>query len=433
MIMNVEKMKKCKWCGELIPEEAQKCLYCMGWQFSESRTDSFRTTENHTNLLDKQSRKGVFHHYFWTVDIKKIFHLGRACNRKEYWFGLLVWLFISLLPLSVLLFDYGIKGDIRAWSLVIWIVWIAFSILCHLSLAIRRLRDINKRIWWLPFLLLVPPIGNIILVIWFCKPSNRNNEFAKFNIWDTLMLLLITGIFTGACISSCNRDEENRRYSPSQKYEYTDELESAESENDEEKIYAEKSVEEAENKYKEFTVFLETAQAAALKKYNRLKANSSDDDYETFCKLRELKSFYNINFSAIFEELRSAKEYIHNTNYKTATKLAKSVERSIQINRGDIKKKILELNLNVEENTSQNSNSQSSSSSQSSSPEYGTRDVWVDCIECHGSGKCKYCQGSGKCWYGNSYEDCVTCHGSTNCQICYGTRGHYEKQMYQIR
>lgn len=72
-------------------------------------------------------------------------------------------------------------------------------------------------------------------------------------------------------------------------------------------------------------------------------------------------------------------------------------------------------------------------SSEYSGPEYATRDVWVDCMECHGTGKCKYCQGTGKCWYGNSYEDCVTCHGSTNCQICYGTRGHYEKQTYQIR
>lgn len=82
---------------------------------------------------------------------------------------------------------------------------------------------------------------------------------------------------------------------------------------------------------------------------------------------------------------------------------------------------------------------ESSNSSSSYSPQYGYRDVWVDCITCHGSGKCRACDGKG--WYittraDGSYNDmvnCNICYGSGNCTFCYGQKGHYEKQHYQIR
>lgn len=79
------------------------------------------------------------------------------------------------------------------------------------------------------------------------------------------------------------------------------------------------------------------------------------------------------------------------------------------------------------------------SSSSSYTPEYGTRDIWVNCINCNGSGYCPSCHGKGQCvstWSDGSYNDtyqCPVCMGSGRCQQCYGTRGHYEKQIYQIK
>ena len=94
--------------------------------------------------------------------------------------------------------------------------------------------------------------------------------------------------------------------------------------------------------------------------------------------------------------------------------------------------------------TTQTSSSQSkasSSNSQSNSytPEYGLRDVWVQCWVCHGSGKCSHCNGNGQYvstrYDGsfNSLDKCQPCYGSGRCQMCNGTGGHYEKQSYQIR
>lgn len=72
-------------------------------------------------------------------------------------------------------------------------------------------------------------------------------------------------------------------------------------------------------------------------------------------------------------------------------------------------------------------------------PEYGVRDVWVNCFDCHGTGQCTYCKGTGWCIstngrgeYNSTYK-CTICHGSGRCTYCYGSGGHYEKQQYQIR
>lgn len=77
--------------------------------------------------------------------------------------------------------------------------------------------------------------------------------------------------------------------------------------------------------------------------------------------------------------------------------------------------------------------------SSSYAPEYSTRDIWVPCMNCNGSGHCPSCHGKGQnvsTWSDGSYNDtykCPVCMGSGRCQQCYGTRGHYEKQVYQIK
>lgn len=72
-------------------------------------------------------------------------------------------------------------------------------------------------------------------------------------------------------------------------------------------------------------------------------------------------------------------------------------------------------------------------------PEYETRQEWVDCYLCHGTGRCASCNGDG--WaistrsdgsYNSTYK-CPVCHESGTCQACYGNRGHYELRTYRVR
>lgn len=94
---------------------------------------------------------------------------GRA-SRSEFWWFQLFGFILSL-----------IIGIVFCWSQDIMniasgIISLAL-LLPNLGLAVRRLHDIDKCGWWL-FLALIPLIGAIILLVWFCKDSQMEpNEY----------------------------------------------------------------------------------------------------------------------------------------------------------------------------------------------------------------------------------------------------------------
>ncbi|MDE6380920.1 MAG: DUF805 domain-containing protein, partial [Muribaculaceae bacterium] len=46
-----------------------------------------------------------------------------------------------------------------------------------LGIAVRRLHDIGKSGWWI-FISLVPIVGWILLIVWYCKDSQmQTNEY----------------------------------------------------------------------------------------------------------------------------------------------------------------------------------------------------------------------------------------------------------------
>lgn len=95
--------------------------------------------------------------------------------------------------------------------------------------------------------------------------------------------------------------------------------------------------------------------------------------------------------------------------------------------------------LSQEENVEKNQPSNNVNQVKNVSPEYETRDVWVDCMDCRGTGQCSTCHGNGWCvstWSNGNYNEaykCIVCHGSGRCQMCYGNRGRYERQMFRAR
>lgn len=98
-----------------------------------------------------------------------------------------------------------------------------------------------------------------------------------------------------------------------------------------------------------------------------------------------------------------------------------------------------EKSSNSSQTQSQAQNQTQTQTQQGYTPEYGVRDVWVNCFDCHGTGQCSYCKGTGWCIstnghgeYNSTYK-CTICHGSGRCTYCNGSGGHYEKQQYQIR
>jgi uncharacterized membrane protein YhaH (DUF805 family) len=92
---------------------------------------------------------------------------GRAM-RSEYWW----WLLFTVIGVFVTVFIDAMLGITLTYPL--------FSLgvfLPSLAVAIRRLHDLDKSGWWI-LLCLIPLVGSIILLVWFCTPgTGGSNRF----------------------------------------------------------------------------------------------------------------------------------------------------------------------------------------------------------------------------------------------------------------
>lgn len=105
---------------------------------------------------------------------------GRA-SRSEYWWYVL---FTAVLGFAVgmLLGIFGVGST--GVSAIQGLVSLALF-LPGLGVCVRRLHDISKSGWWV-LISLVPLLGAILLIVWFCKPSDpgMNQYGAEPNMVD---------------------------------------------------------------------------------------------------------------------------------------------------------------------------------------------------------------------------------------------------------
>ena len=103
---------------------------------------------------------------------------GRA-RRKEYWLFVLATLLFSI---SATVVDSVLPMKIvsRIFQL--------FIIIPGLAVAVRRLHDIGKSGWF--YLIgLIPLVGWIIMIVWFCrKGQDGSNRFGQNPIGDDLVV-----------------------------------------------------------------------------------------------------------------------------------------------------------------------------------------------------------------------------------------------------
>jgi uncharacterized membrane protein YhaH (DUF805 family) len=86
---------------------------------------------------------------------------GRA-SRSEYW-----WYALFSFIVGVVL--DGLQYANRGFALVT-LLWGLGTLVPSLALGFRRLHDVNRSGWWL-LLALIPVVGWIILLIWYCTDS----------------------------------------------------------------------------------------------------------------------------------------------------------------------------------------------------------------------------------------------------------------------
>ncbi len=94
---------------------------------------------------------------------------GRAC-RSEYWYWIL---FVVLAEIVTSIIDYAIGTQITT------SLFGLATFLPTLAVAVRRLHDIDRSGWWI-IVSLIPLIGWIILIIWYCtKGTEGPNRFGS--------------------------------------------------------------------------------------------------------------------------------------------------------------------------------------------------------------------------------------------------------------
>ncbi|HLY54648.1 MAG TPA: DUF805 domain-containing protein [Stellaceae bacterium] len=104
---------------------------------------------------------------------------GRAARSEYWWF----FLFVIIVDIAVSILS-GILGAVLGNTgamigSLISIVFLLAIIVPGIAVTVRRLHDLDRSGWWI-FISLVPLIGPILLIIWYCtKGSLGPNRFGN--------------------------------------------------------------------------------------------------------------------------------------------------------------------------------------------------------------------------------------------------------------
>ena len=142
----------CNNCGRQLPDDTAYCPQCGA---SQAKQGYVYTGEPQPSVGFFEAIRLYFTRF---ADFS-----GRS-RRSEYWMATLG---IGILGAIV----STILGDLS------WI-WSLVTLIPGLSLCIRRLHDIGKSGWWY-LCLLIPLVGPILLLIWFCRDSAPDNEWGS--------------------------------------------------------------------------------------------------------------------------------------------------------------------------------------------------------------------------------------------------------------
>ena len=100
---------------------------------------------------------------------------GRA-QRKEYWFYLLFYILFAIAVVLVESF-LGLSdlSDPEKGTGPLYAIYTLAFLLPSIAVAVRRLHDIGRTGWWL-LLALIPLVGAIVLLIFYCLDSQPGDN-----------------------------------------------------------------------------------------------------------------------------------------------------------------------------------------------------------------------------------------------------------------
>ena len=99
---------------------------------------------------------------------------GRA-RRSEYWYFYLTNMIVYILLVVLMGIFANISSTLSGLFMLVYVVYALAMIIPGLAVAVRRLHDVDKSGWFL-LLSIIPVVGPILLLIWFCTEGTRGTN-----------------------------------------------------------------------------------------------------------------------------------------------------------------------------------------------------------------------------------------------------------------
>ena len=104
--------------------------------------------------------------------LKNYFNFSGRATRSEFWyFMLFVLLFGIVIKLIEVIMGMGIYD-----SGILSLIYDLALLIPTLAVSTRRLHDTNRSGWW-NLIMLVPIIGIIVLIVFYCQDSKEDNKY----------------------------------------------------------------------------------------------------------------------------------------------------------------------------------------------------------------------------------------------------------------
>ena len=125
-----------------------------------------------------QNNQKVASYEWFLIVLRRYFQFQGRATRSEFWnfqlYSALIYVLLS--GVAILTKPFAVLGFVFSFD-VLGLVFFFLILFPSLGVISRRLHDTGHSFWWY-LILVVPLIGSILLLVWFCQDSQpTDNRF----------------------------------------------------------------------------------------------------------------------------------------------------------------------------------------------------------------------------------------------------------------
>ena len=154
----------CRKCGELLNEHEKFCHVCGEPVSQDGGLNSPHMHQQYCAHGSGMPSPSIGMGEAFKLYFKRYADFSGRSRRSEFWWA----------NLAINLVTYAIAFVLPVLSSV----WALATLVPSIAMCVRRLHDIGKSGWWY-LMILVPIVGPILLIVWFCEDSGPDNQWGR--------------------------------------------------------------------------------------------------------------------------------------------------------------------------------------------------------------------------------------------------------------